>query len=291
MLVDLIETWTSDGVRLHGALQRPGGLEADHNTAGDRVADAALLLSGVGSNFYGSGLMAGLSEACAAAGLLALRVNTRGHDTVCTVKTRQGGRLQGAAFEIVDDCRHDIASWVDALLQRGARRVALVGHSLGAIKALYSQAVQPHTAVSAVIAVSPPRLNHEMFQQGDASRAFAESHAQAAALLADGQPDQLFLARVPFPMQMSAATYLDKYGPASRYDILKFAHRAASTRAFVYGEQELHSGSVAFAGLDQAVAELAWESPPQVLTLPGANHFYHGCEAELARVVLEVLST
>jgi len=280
MNVELVETWTSDGVRLHGALQLPAAV-VDEST---RV-DAMLLSSGVGGNFYGSSLMASLSDMCTTSGIAALHINTRGHDTVNTVATRNGQRCEGAAFEIVDDCRYDFKAWIDFIVARGFQRVGLLGHSLGAIKALYSQAHEPHDAVTALTAVSPPRLRHEEFRLGDQSQAFQESFESARALADSGQAVALFRATFPFPMIISAATYLDKYGPESRYDFTSFADRVRVPVLFSYGELELQDGRPEFEGLADMVPSLNWSVPPRVITIPGANHFYTDCFPQLSQAV------
>src|SRR5579859_3868724 len=127
MLVDLVQTTTRDGVRLDGAYLRP----PSGNTPVLPV-DAFCFLHGTGGNFYTSTLFDELGERLRALGCGVLRVNTRGHDLVSTASTAQGGRRQGAAFEVVDHCRHDIAAWIDWLRQRVGPRVALLGHSMGA---------------------------------------------------------------------------------------------------------------------------------------------------------------
>jgi hypothetical protein len=284
MTVQLVETWTEDGIRLHGALTESAGDGPD-----DTAVDALVLLSGVGSNFYGSSLMATLADAACHVGIAALRVNTRGHDMISTAHTRDGGRLIGAAYEIVDDCRFDVTAWVGLLVERGYQRIGLLGHSLGALKVLYSQAKQPHQAVSRVIAVSPPRLSHDAFQLGPQSHEFRSSFRRATELSENGQSDELFKATFPFPLVMSAATYLDKYGPESRYDLTKFAADVAVPTCLMFGEVELQSGGIAFAGIDERVRELDWKSPPVVRTIAGANHFYAGTAAELCSAVVEFL--
>lgn len=277
-LIELVRTHTRDGLRLDGALQMPA------SEAGSRHGfDAAILLSGVGSNFYGSSLMEFLAGRLAESGVAALRVNTRGHDGVSTASTPSGGKLQGAAYEIVDECRFDIAAWTDFLVDRGIPRVALIGHSLGAIKALYAQAHAPHAAVCYVAAISPPRLSNKDFRAGPQSAAFFESMATAEQLIGDNKPQMLFQASFPFPLVISAATYVDKYGPPSRYNILGFAARIECPLLFVYGTEELEHGGVAFAGLREAIAELNWPNgTPSVAVIPGANHLYVGCHNQLA---------
>ncbi len=127
MWVELVQVRTSDGLRLDGAL-----LPSNQEPRATAIVDGVVCLHGVGSNFYGSNMMQHLATALSNCGLPVLRVNTRGHDGVSTAATERGGRLQGAAYEIVDECRHDVLAWVSFLQQRGYQRVALLGHSLAA---------------------------------------------------------------------------------------------------------------------------------------------------------------
>ncbi|MDA1016286.1 MAG: alpha/beta fold hydrolase [Planctomycetota bacterium] len=273
MIVDLVQTRTSDGVRLDGVLQAAAvdsvGIECEF--------DAVALFSGVGSNFYGSALIESLADMFQQRGIAALRVNTRGHDGVCTVSGDDGGRLQGAAYEIVDDCRFDVEAWVCFLVERGYRRIALLGHSLGAVKVLHAQAHQPHAAVTRVIAVSPPSLAHERFVRGLSAGDFHSSMNEAKRLAALGHPEMLFQATFPFPLILSAGTYLDKYGSESRYDFLKVSRSHRCSILFTFGELELRSGGVAFENLPVDIEAAKWEMRPSVLTIPGANHFYAEC--------------
>src|SRR5436190_23672164 len=136
MLVDLVHTTTRDGVRLDGMLQMPTGGKT-------WPVDGLCFVHGTGGNFYGSTLFDAIGQRCLERGCAVLRVNTRGHDGISNAVTAKGGRRLGAAYEIVDDCRHDLAAWVDFLQQRVGPRIALVGHSLGAVKCLYTLAHEP----------------------------------------------------------------------------------------------------------------------------------------------------
>src|SRR5437870_1930615 len=133
MLVDLVQTTTRDGMRLDGMLQMPSNASA-------WPVDGLCFVHGTGGNFYGSTLFDALAERCLQRGCAVLRVNTRGHDGISTAVTAKGGRRLGAAYEIVDDCRHDLAAWIDLLKARVGPRVGLIGHSLGAVKCLYAPA-------------------------------------------------------------------------------------------------------------------------------------------------------
>src|SRR5262245_14523189 len=136
MIVDLVHTQTRDGGRLDGIYQAPAGADTDY------PLDAVCFIHGTGGNFYSSTLFDALADHFLARGCGVLRANTRGHDGISTAATAQGGRRQGAAYEAVDDCRHDLAAWVD-WLHSHAERIGLVGHSLGAVKAIYALASPP----------------------------------------------------------------------------------------------------------------------------------------------------
>src|SRR5262245_32944161 len=97
MLVDLVQVWTRDGLRLAGAFQAASAAPA-------LPVDALCFVHGTGGNFYSSTLFDALAERVLALGCTVLRVNTRGHDLMSNAALAQGGRRQGAAYEVVDDC-------------------------------------------------------------------------------------------------------------------------------------------------------------------------------------------
>lgn len=283
MLVDLVRTRTADGIRLDGVLEAPS---ADAQPSTHPSLDAVICLSGVGSNFYGSALLEHVAGALRMDGITTLRVNTRGHDGVSTATTLGGARLQGAAYEIVDECRHDVTAWIEFLVTRRHQRVGLLGHSLGAIKALYAQAHQPHPAICRIVAISPPCLSHKRFLGGTQADPFRKSMTMAEGLIRDGTPQMLFQATFPFPLVISAATYLDKYGPDERYNFLSFSSRIEQPVLFVFGQLELQDGSSAFDGIVPDIESLQFRAgKPRITVVPDANHFYAGRQRELAEAI------
>ena len=124
MLVDLVDTTTSDGVKLHGIF-----LEPEHPRT-DLIVDAVLMVHGSGGNFYASP-----SNPRAArlrdAGIPVVLFNTRGHDVV---GGRSGDVKLGNAFEVLDDCRMARRARVGGRVARGDRGSAMEGSRLGATK-------------------------------------------------------------------------------------------------------------------------------------------------------------
>ena len=215
MLVDLVRTTCRDGVRLDGAI-----LAADEAAAPTLQIDAILCLHGVGANFYSSGLFEKIGPALAKLGINVLLANTRGHDWYYSQWIGGSFRQLGAAYEVVAECCEDVRTWLDFLRRRGWSRVLLTGHSLGAIKSVYALTHESDLNAAGLIAISPPRLSYAAFEHSpDASPEFLGSIRTAQKLVEEGRGSELFWARHPFNAQISATSYLDKYGPAERYNI------------------------------------------------------------------------
>jgi pimeloyl-ACP methyl ester carboxylesterase len=278
--VELVKAVTADGLRLDGAWQ-PATV---NETAG---LPAVLCLHGAGSNFYAGGLFERLSETLRGAGYPVLRVNTRGHDGYFVARTSAGGVRLGVGYEIVDQCRLDIQSWLEWLAQRSHDRVAVVGHSLGAIKAVYFQAHAADARVAAVVALSPPRLSYRAFQAG-ASDVFGPTLRQARRMAAEGRGQEVLESTFPFPMLIAAEAFLDKYG-GEKYNIEELIGQAQGRITFVFGRLELENGGVAFAGLPEALRDRGRDKLPTIRIVEEADHFYTGRHEALATEVLAAL--
>ena len=130
------------------------------------------MLHGLGGNFYGSSLNLRLADALRDMGMAVAIVNTRGHDGISMNPVSGRAATIGAAYEIVDDCRQDVAGWIGWLGERGYSQIALVGHSLGAIKALYAQAHLRHEMIRTMVGLSATRLCHERFLESERAEDF-----------------------------------------------------------------------------------------------------------------------
>ncbi|HZL91724.1 MAG TPA: alpha/beta hydrolase [Pirellulaceae bacterium] len=286
MLVDLVRTTCRDGVRLDGAIVAAAdNAEADGTRSVPTAFsfDAVLCLHGVGANFYSSGLFEKIGPALSRLGVNVLLANTRGHDWYYSQWIGGSFRQLGAAYEVVAECCEDVRTWLEFLRRRGWSRVLLAGHSLGAIKSVYAVTHEPELPVAGLLAISPPRLSYAAFEHSpDASPEFLGSIRTAQKLVEEGRGNELFWARHPFNAQISAGSYLDKYGPAERYNIYPLLDRLPCPALFTFGSKELASGGVPFAGLVELVQQAKPEGGPIDLeVVPDADHVYSGVQADL----------
>jgi pimeloyl-ACP methyl ester carboxylesterase len=280
VIVDLVQTTTRDGLRLDGAYQSPPA-----GSAPAVAVDAFCLVHGTGGNFYSSTLFDALTERLLSLGCGVLRVNTRGHDGISTAATPKGGLRQGAAYEIVDDCRHDVFAWASWLAIHAGLRVGLIGHSLGAVKCLYALAQEPNPCVACVIALSPPRLSYEWFCSSPQAADFLATCNAAQGHIERGEPGALLDVKLPLPFVITAAGYVEKYGPDERYNYLRFVGSLSCPTLVTLGSVEVEN-NMAFCGAPEAIEKLQGRYRQLSLeTITGADHFYTAVRDDLlARV-------
>jgi dipeptidyl aminopeptidase/acylaminoacyl peptidase len=271
MHVELVRVTTTDRLRLSGYLRTPAA-SVQHSLPVDLV----LCLHGVGGNFYNPSFFDKMGDELLARGCAILRVNTRGHDEAYL----DGGRQLGSAYEIVDDCRLDVTAWMDFATERGFRAMALWGHSLGAVKTVYFLGVQDDPRIVCALASSPPRFSNATYRASSDGPRFETDIARAQQLLADGQPEVLLETRVPMERRFAARTYLDKYGPNTRYDY--FQHLPNVRKPLLLTVGSLEADNVSFAPLvEQGPSfETRW---PEISfsNIDGANHAYASRTREL----------
>jgi pimeloyl-ACP methyl ester carboxylesterase len=270
-LVELARVETADGLFLDGALQLP-------QQTGPLAVDAFLLIHGTGSSFYASGVLETFAQQAVADGTAVLRVNTRGHDAMCSIPGRTGSVKGGAAYERIGDSPLDITAWVNWLAAGGFKRIVLVGHSMGAVKAIYSQVQARHPAVCEIIGISPPHFAHERLRTGPRGETFREEFARASELVAIGHGETLIPVTQPLRFMATAAGYIEKYGPEDRYNFVPLLSRLPCPTLVLIGSESIKT-STAFGGLPEAVAEAAAQQARLTCEIvEGADINYNGCD-------------
>ena len=283
MIADLVEVTTPEGIALSGAYF------ATANAGRSYSVDAVLFFHGDGGYFYSS-LYLEMGQRIAEQGIAFLTANRRGHDHVANGV--RGGPLAGYAFESVDDSRADFGAWLELLHERGHRRIAIGGHSGGAVRAAYAQATERFANVVAVIPVSPGEYDHEgiiALHGEDFSGPFRESERNVA----EGRPDALLRPGVPWGSTWSARAYVDCFNRDNRYSVTMHAANTSCPTLFIFGSEECAVGGpeeLPVCGAARHGLGTAGYSHVQVREIDGANHGYIGGEGELFETMFSWLS-
>ena len=279
---ETVSVETTDGVGLDGLLVKPA-MEGQSRLP----IDIVIMHHGVAGRFYRHRVFDPIMDQVAAQGCAALCVNNRGHDTVFTAEVHGKTRLLGAAYEIVDDCRYDWDAWIGFAAAQGYRRIGLWGHSLGAVKSIYYLAVQPDPRVACAIASSPPRQNYENYlaQPDDERGLFEKELAAAEGAVEEGDQERLIQTTYRRRTIFAARTFIDKYGPGSRYDVFQLIPRIQTPLFLTWGGLEplpSNSSHVSFHELPAAAARFAADHPNVGFAeIEGADHGYTGRSSQL----------
>lgn len=286
MLGEIVSTMTPDQVRLHGFYALPTDQAIEKHPS-----RAILLVHGLAGNFYGSPFLLQLARRFLDRKCAVLLGNTRGHDYLNATVRVGRTRTLGAAVEIVSEGTDDIAGWVQYLLGQGHSQVVLVGHSLGAIKSLFSQAHRSSPEVQGIVALSPTRLNFDQFMASRRRPKFEETIARAEEAVAAGRGEELLAVEFPFPTWISATAYLNKYGAGNPYDWTQFLDQVQQPALITFGQLELDDNPaleglrpelerLVTAGLAEWLPESFSDThrlatgTRQIAIIPRADHFY-----------------
>jgi len=259
---DLLHTYTADGLMLEGARHGPSPTDV-----------AIVYTHGITSSVFRKTHVL-IGRALGAVGWPVIAGNNRGAALAYPLLDRSGARVLGGAwFERLEEAALDIDAWIEVALAAGARRIVLLGHSLGAIKALVYASEHPDRGLAGLVLASAPL------------RAFASPPrpdvvAAATTSVADGRPQQLLdlpAAGLTFG-RMSAATVLSR---ASIGDPTPRVRSIACPILALYGTEEVEFGGQG--DLDR-LGQLAGGRFTGAL-VAGANHIYAAHESEAASLI------
>ena len=262
MLVDLITITTGDGMTLDGIFCEPA---AGVTPIGP--VDAMLLIHGSGGSFYRVATKA-MAEDLRNRGYACLAINTKGHDTVWS--PQGSGQYYGNALEILDNSRYDLRAGIDYLWEKGYRSIGLLGHSMGAVKVGYYAATEDDDRIATVIPISPVRLSYSYYMESENADEFKSIIERADQMEAEDRALELMEVRFPIAQMFSAASYLDKHGPAERYNLVSLAPKIKVPMLVMGGELETHTR---LRDCPQDMITAAVNSPrAEYHIVPGGNH-------------------
>ena len=253
-------------------------------------------IHGATGSFYVP-LLIQLGHALAQRGYPFVSGNTRGHDVAAqdlpwSLFIRGTGseayatlRLGGGGWARWDEEPHDVAGWINCIVAQGAEQVVLVGHSLGALRIIYYQAVRQDPRVVGLVLVSGS--DHitavDPARRELAERLVAEGHEDVLLPVAEG---------IPRGFAMESAAYLVHWERhAGRFAAEGHTPWIASIRTPVLATGGTAEGL--FPNLHADLEDMrtrAVQAPRfDIHLFEGADHFYRDQEAEFAEVVADWL--
>jgi dienelactone hydrolase len=264
---EIIWARTEDGLEQTGLVIRPET---------NRHDTPILWIHGRTGSFYERQAVI-IGRLLAGSGYTFVSGNNRGHNVGNALGWDENGlRLGGAAWERLDESPYDVAAWMDVAAGYGGGDVVLLGHSLGARKVVYYQAERQDERVRGLIAASPAAR----FRPPDPVML-----REAEEMIAAGRSQELVW-RDPFggPFPTSHATYrsyLETVGDVFGMSVPDGpVSRIRNPLLAFYGTDEAALGGEEVL---ERIRRNATASPSvETRLIPGADHVYTGCEAEVA---------
>jgi alpha-beta hydrolase superfamily lysophospholipase len=271
---ELVYTESEDGLLLEGAVIAPA--------EGAPRLVTVVWVHGLTGKFYGR-TMVNIGRELAGRGYAFVTGNNRGHDFGALYRDRAGEQIvAGGGWELFDESPRDVAAWIDVAMARGGRGVALLGHSLGALKVAYYQAQRQDPRVVGLIAASPPTR---------AGRHRPDLAAEAERLVAEGRGRDL-LPWGSFPAgagTTSAQTHLNR--ATTNVDVYGFfapdpaIGRVRCPLLAFYGTDEEWVGTPADLETIRRNARAAASVETRVID--GSDHVYTNCEPAVAAMIAD----
>lgn len=263
-----------DGLALEGAIISPTGT--------NRKDIAVILIHGNTSRFYDYPYVQ-LGREVAGLGYNFITANTHGHDVVSVIWDDKGGSSPGGAcWERFDEIPLDIAPWIDLAIANGAKEVILVGHSFGANKVAYYQAMRQDPRVLGIVLAS-----------GDVKwRADSERIALAEHMEAEGKEDEILPPLEVSWYRMSARTFLSRARIAQH--VLTSTERTPYVAQIecpllaFYGTEEDWCGTQS--DLDDIRANASASSKVDTHLIEGADHVYWNKAPQAAQLITNWIS-
>jgi len=265
---ELVEAESEDGLVLQGVVIRPA--------AGPVKLLPVVWVHGFTGRYYEPHAVR-IGRGLAERGYVFVAGNNRGNNVGATVR-RKGGEslLAGAIWEQVDESPNDVAGWIGFAVGLGFRRVALLGHSLGAQKVAFYQTQRQDPRVAGLILASGALRRRPQAP---------ELLAEAERLVAEGRGQELLPgAAMPGAVTtVSAQTFLSR---------ARVAFDPALVRCPLLAFLGTNEPQIAAPEDLEALRRRATVAPRvDVRLIEGADHIYTGCEAQVVATIADWVDT
>ena len=250
-------------------------LDGFYRPGPEKHAALLVFVHGMGSNYYRSALKKAFLEAAPAMGLGILSFNNRGAE-------------RGTEDEKFRTCLADLDAAAEFGRRHGFRKLIFAGHSTGCQKIVFWQAQRRHPAVAGLVLLAP--ADDYAMTQRDLGKRFEKKVAwakkQVSAGKADAQVTGLY-ERFTAERFLSLADLKHAEANVFRYAGALTQFRSVKCPVLaVFGENE-EFAAIPPAEMLAILRDKTKSRDFDDWLIPGADHGFHGCEAELALSVCQ----
>ncbi|MBM7704164.1 alpha/beta hydrolase [Metabacillus iocasae] len=281
--VSFVHDWTKDGLRLQGVhwkeVRRKTCVLFIHGTSGNIIENYFAHVLGEHLVKHGYGFFYG---------------HTRGYNHLNDILTKDGNhRRIGARYETFSECMYDIDLWVRKVRELGYDSIIVMGHSLGANKAIHYLAHEDVSAIAGLILASPPDLVG-LSKRYDGNR--DDMIYEAQLNVKNHEPMKILSHLHDGWLEMSSQAYLERCLDECEADNLpvlrnpdNFGALATISRPIFAFMGDVNEVNIHTPSEDLALMQAKATRCPtfEYAVVEEANHNYEGNEHEVAQLVVD----
>lgn len=283
----IISTQTADGLLFSGALAEAAGKDV-----------IIVHIHGMQGDFYEN--MEQYLIGYAEQGVSFLSGENRGSYVAKRFKTADGGgKVIGGAYEVFEECVHDIKAWIDCAESLGYGEIWLSSHSLAPAKVAYYMHQTNDPRVKGIIFLSPAD-NLGLVKDPIGAADHILCYPEATQLHEAGKGSQLLSHLLWGDKVLSADTYLNLFNDHSASNVFHYYDPSLDWGVI----QSIKPPVIAFTGtkddgiepvmephaaMELLKKQLGNASHTKTLVLDGAEHSFEGFETQIIEQVVKFI--
>ena len=221
----------------------------------------------------------------------------RGTGTATQFSSEDGVVTIGNAYEIFEECVHDIQGWVDLAKSLGYEKIWLQAHSLGTCKAAYYFSTLSDSDIDGLILLSPVDMIGLVYDEfGTKDHEILLNEAQS--LEKRKNPRQLLSKFLWDEYSISAQTYLSLFGKGAKDAIFNYSKPELGWEVVnsleipvlaITGTKDTGIVSVIdpYKAMDLLESQLLNSPRKKTIVYNGADHGFKGFEQSIVEDVLK----
>lgn len=274
-MIDLLYDYTEDGIELQGTYF--DSLKKDI---------CVLFIHGQAQSILNNSFAYKIGKYLSSRGISFLYGHNRGHNYINCLSKKDGSlMIEGATFEIFEDCLKDIDVWARKIKDMGYKKIIMMGHSLGCNKVLH-YLNNREMVDGLILASAPDMVGITKKEESNFDEIFKESEEAVRG----GNSRKILSSLLGGTDYISAGTFISESTENSNIDNFPIERNP-----LVFDQlASINIPILSFAGsleyptyLKQDILkEKATSSPDFTYSIiEGANHFYYGCEEEISELL------
>lgn len=277
-MIDLFYEYTEDNLRLQGTYFDSGKLDY-----------CVIFIHGQAQSIVDNYFAYVLGKYLSNNGISFLYSHNRGYSYINCMSKKDGSlKINGATFEIFEDCLKDIEVWIKKVKKLGYKKIILMGHSLGCNKALYYLSKNKDNVQGLILASAPDMVGITKTEESGFDNLLSEAESNVK----NNNPRKLLNTLIGGTDYISSATFISESLENSNIDNFPIERNPEIFEQL----SAINIPILSFAGSNEYPTYLKQYllkekaincNNFEYQIIDNTNHFYNNKEEEISKILLK----